>query len=162
MPSLKLEDYADHELLALFHDNSDGSGFATSADVAEQLGHAGQDLKRATQNVAIRFSWLKRYGVMARAETTREIDGRTRRVHGWRLTPVGEQLVTSSLRKAQADAIEALGEERLMALARAFGHRFATADGAVAKMMQRQMRNSEATRKRSGLTMPGTPKPKAA
>lgn len=144
MPSLKLEDYSDHELLALVNDLSDGTGFVTSGAIAEALGQAGDDLKSPTRNVSIRLAWLKRYGVMETAEE--EIDGK--RTRGWRVTHEGAALLSGSLRKAQQEALEGLTEDRVFALARVFGQRFVNSGGMAAKMMEREFRYATGARKR--------------
>jgi hypothetical protein len=144
LPSLKLEDYSDVELLGLMRDLTDSDGLVTAAAIAESLGSAGKELQHASRNVSIRLSWLKRYGVVD--TDTMEVEGR--KVGAWRLTGEGEMLVTGKLAARQREQLEQMSEQNLLALARTFGTRFVRANGTAAKMMEREMRYSVATRKR--------------
>jgi hypothetical protein len=150
LPSLKLEDYSDHELLALVGDLADATGFVTSTAIGEALGEAGSKLGQPARNVSIRLSWLKRYGVMETAEI--EEDGK--RLRGWRVTPEGEAMLSGSLRKQHQEALEGLSEDKVLSLARLFGQRYARAGGMAAKMMEREFKYSMGVRKRTVVAPP--------
>lgn len=138
--SLTLEEFSDRELLFALEENLDGDGLVSSADLVEAMGLASsKDLKHPTQNVAIRLSWLKRYGVVMR-------DPQTKR---WGLTAAGFRLMHGSLRAAERRMLDDLDDERLYAVMQMVGANLGRAQDEAATMVARQWRYSLAERKRS-------------
>lgn len=136
--SLRLEEFSDRELLFAIEDHSDEDGTVSSAELADGLGLSG--LKNPRQNIAIRLSWLKRYGVVAR-------DPQTKR---WNLTYVGAQLVRGGLTAEQRTALTSdLSDERYYALMVEMTRVASDIGDEASIMIQRQWRFAQAERKRS-------------
>lgn len=135
--ALTLEEFSDRELLFALEEHSDAEGLVSSLELAEGLGLSG--LKHPRQNVAIRLSWLKRYGVVYREQET----GR------WGLTPIGERIMHGSLRAAERRAVADLDEGRLYAIMTAISGSMLNAHDEAATMAARQWRYTLAERKRS-------------
>jgi hypothetical protein len=137
--ALTLEEFSDRELLAAFEDHADADGTVSSAELAEGLGLWSRDgLKHPTQNIAIRLSWLKRYGVLGRDPDS----GR------WFLTDAGLRVVHGGLRAKERRALEEFSEDALYAAAEQLGRRMVGAQSEAATMAQRSWRYSLAERKR--------------
>jgi hypothetical protein len=136
--SLTLEDFSDRELLFALEEHADSDGLVTSAALAEGLGLAASGtLKNPTQNVAIRLSWLKRYGVVYRE------------VGRWGLTQVGYRLMHGSLRAAERRALEDIDDERMYAVMQAISSSFTRIHDEAATMAARHWRYTLAERKRT-------------
>lgn len=134
--ALRLEDYSDRELLYALERASDSDGAASSADVARELGITTAN---PHHSVAVRFGWLRRYGVLEREE-----DGR------WALTDDGAAVVRGRLRARAERALEELGEEELWLLSQRLTSRYAASTNAVAAtLVARQWRHGLAVRKRT-------------
>lgn len=141
MATLKLEDFSDRELLWALEDHADGDGTVSSVALAEGLGlkQGPNDFKRPAQNVAIRLSWLKRYGVVYRdADTMR-----------WGLTTVGQSLLHGKLTAAEARALRDMNPEKLLVVMQEIGGVMKTAKAEAAKMAERDWRYTLAQRKRA-------------
>lgn len=136
--ALTLEEFSDRELLFALEEHADGDGLVSSQDLAEGLG-LNERLKHATQSVAIRLSWMKRYGVVRRDDDT----GR------WGLTPAGERVIHGTLRATQRRALDDLDDERLWAAMQLMGNRMINAQGEAAILAARQWRYAIAERKRN-------------
>lgn len=138
--SLTLEDFSDRELLFALEENADSDGLVSSAALAEGLGlTSSSSLKHPHQNVAVRLSWLKRYGVVHRDDETKR----------WGLTMVGYRLLHGSLRAAERRALDELDDERLFAAMEALRSSYSRAGGEAATMAARHWRYTLAERKRS-------------
>lgn len=133
--SLRLEEFSDLELLAALIEHADDEGQISSAELADALGLSG--LKHPRRNVAIRLSWLKRYGVLYRDETTQK----------WGLTPVGETLINGNLRAAERRLLEGLDQGKLYAVIREVSRSMVEAHDEAATMAARQWRHGMAQRK---------------
>lgn len=137
--ALTLEEFSDRELLFAFEEHADADGTITSRELADGLGFEPTDsLKHPQQNIAIRLSWLKRYGVVYRDADS----GR------WGLTQVGYRVLHGGLRARDTKALETLNEDALMAAVELMGRRMLTVNSESATMAQRQWRYSLAQRKR--------------
>lgn len=134
--ALRLEEFSDPELLAALVEHSDERGQISSLELADSLGLSG--LKHPRQNVAIRLSWLKRYGVLYRDDKT----------HKWGLTPIGETLVNGNLRAAERRLLESLDQDKLYAVVREVSRSMLDAHDEAATMAARQWRYGLAQRKR--------------
>jgi hypothetical protein len=100
--SLKLEDFADHELLYALEEHADADGTISSSELADALGLAG--LEHPTNNVSSRLAWLKRYGIVYRDEDTKR----------WGFTPVGMNLMHGRLTAAQTRMLDNLDPDMLL------------------------------------------------
>ena len=134
--ALTLEEFSDPELLASFVEHADEEGQISSTELADALGLSG--LKHPRQNVAIRLSWLKRYGVLYRDEKT----------HKWGLTREGQALLNGNLRATERRALEGLDQARLYAVVQEVSRSMLSAHDEAATMAARQWRYSLAQRKR--------------
>ena len=138
--SLTLEDFSDRELLFALEEHSDGEGTISSHELSDGLGLQPQNgLKHPHMNVAIRLSWLKRYGVVARNDETRR----------WFLTPVGSRLMHGSLKAGERRLMDDLDEDRLFAAMESLGQRMVGAHDEAATMVARHWRYTLAERKRN-------------
>lgn len=137
--SLKLEEFSDRELLFAFEEHADAEGTITSHELADGLGLVASDgLKHPHQNVAVRLSWLKRYGVLYRDPATAR----------WGLTPAGHRVIHGGLKAGQKRALTEFDEDALFAAVELMGRRMVDAHSEAATMAQRQWRYSLAERKR--------------
>jgi hypothetical protein len=135
--SLKLEDFSDHELLYALEDHADADGLVSSEALANGLGLTG--LEHPTQNVAIRLSWLKRYGIVYRDEDT----GR------WGYTPVGRNLMHGRLTAAQKRMLDGMDPDAMLTLVQAVGGKIVTAHREAATMAAREWKYNLAARRRA-------------
>lgn len=104
--SLRLEDYADHELLYLLNDVGDREGWATSQEVADKLGITN---KEGTHNVGSRFAWCFRFGWLEKHEEARPTK--------WRLTDAAlDLLFPTDLSSAAQQALDNLDEAQKVAV----------------------------------------------
>ena len=134
MASLKLEDFSDRELLFAFEDHADEDGLVTSQGLAEGLG-----LNEApTRNVAIRLSWLKRYGVVYRDQDA----------NAWGLTEIGRRVLHGGLTTAQRRALGNVDDDDLFAIMSEVGGKIMGAHAEAAILTERQWRYNFAQRKR--------------
>lgn len=137
---LTLEEFSDRELLFALEENLDGDGLVSSAALGEAMGLASsRGLKHPTQNIAVRLTWLKRYGVVHRDSET----GR------WGLTPAGFRMMHGSLRAAERRMLDDLDDERLFAVMQMVGANILRTQDEAATMVARHWRYSLAERKRS-------------
>ena len=134
---LSLEEFSDRELLFALEEHADGDGLVSSVGLAEGLGLSGR-VKHPTQSIAIRLSWMKRYGVVYRHEET----GR------WGLTDAGARVVHGALRATQRRALDEMDDERLWAAMQVMGARMVRANPEAATLASRAWRYSLAERKR--------------
>jgi DNA-binding IclR family transcriptional regulator len=138
--ALTLEEFSDRELLFALEEHADGDGLVSSQALAEGLGLVSQNgFKHPGRNVAVRLSWLKRYGVVHRDDET----------HRWGLTPVGYRLMHGSLRKAENRMLEDIDDERMFAVMERVGSNLLRSGDEAATMVARHWRYSMAARKRT-------------
>lgn len=110
--SFSLYDLSDRELLFRLNDIADNRGLATSEELADALGIKGV----IPRNVAIRLSWLKRFGAVNNRDTYRvsEETGQRYKVKAWYLTSAGERLIFGQLTAAQKRSLENIDSESLV------------------------------------------------
>ena len=138
--SLTLEEFSDRELLFALEENLDGDGLVSSAALAEAMGLGdSRGLKHPAQNVAVRLSWLKRYGVVHRDKETGK----------WGLTPPGFRIIHGSLRASETKMLTDIDDERLFAVMQMVGSSMLRSGDEAATMVARHWRFSLAERKRS-------------
>jgi hypothetical protein len=101
MQSLKLVDYSDRELLALVRDLQDREGWTSSTALLNRL---GLDHPSPEQCVATRMGWMRRFGAVERHEK----GGR------YRLTPVGEVMVSGKLNSSTENTLNKIKPEQML------------------------------------------------
>ena len=138
--SLTLEEFSDRELLFALEEASDSNGQVSSLALAEALGlQAREGLKHPQQNIAVRLSWLKRYGVVYRDQDS----GR------WGLTDIGSRIVHGSISAGQRRMLADLDEDRLYAVMQELSRSMVRAHDEAATMTARHWRYTLAERKRA-------------
>jgi len=121
---LRLEDLSDREVLLVVADvagESDG-GFADALDIAARLDIGGEYPRRT---VAVRLSWLARWGALQREHERDEggnirykRDGAVKYTQRWGLTPVGWQVASGELRKGLETQLERVDDAQMVVLTR--------------------------------------------
>lgn len=97
LPSLKLNDYADPELLAIITDVADAEGYAESTDIAAQV---GIEARHANRCVGSRFAWMRRWGWVERHPDR----------SAWRLTETGHALISGRVTRTVQRMLDRLSE----------------------------------------------------
>lgn len=144
LTSLKLVDLSDRELLLVLRDVADWDGFASAVDVAERLGVRGEHPHRS---VAVRLSWLKRYGAVEREH---ERDPHTGALlyrgekpvytQRWKMTDTGMAMAVGKLNKSQEATLDKLKDGQMLMAMRWVSQRVAGSDPTVSKLMDREYR----------------------
>lgn len=116
-------DFRDLDIMLTLEERADEEGWAEIGDLASQLGF-GDDL----QPLAIRLSWMRRYGILAYDE----------RHHRWRHTDSGLRVVEAKLRAADGRAIDAIPEESLIDVMANVTKRYHSGDPMIATMLRRE------------------------
>jgi hypothetical protein len=136
---LTLLDLSDREFLLVVMDCAEEDGWADSQDIANVL-----DLNRR-HSASSRLSWLVRWGVVERERAVDEHgkpryrrDDKPVYTQRWRLTPIGVDMATGKLRKAQENALAGARDAEVMMLARTLAQRQRTMPFAVGKLMTRE------------------------
>jgi hypothetical protein len=139
-PKPRVEDAGSVQHLVLL-DCMEEDGWADSQQVADKLDLLSRRLASS------RLSWLARWGIVEREHKRDESgniryhrDGRPMHTQRWRPTPVGHDLATGALRKAQASALENARDHEIALLSRELAARHRTMPFAVSKMMTREWR----------------------
>lgn len=102
--NLPLEEFSDFELLYVLEDVADDSGWASSSEIATQI---GIDNKYPANCVGSRLGWLNRYGVME----SESVKGETR----WRLNEKGNLLLhPNRLSQGIINVLDSLDEGQRM------------------------------------------------
>lgn len=129
LTTLRVTDVRDREVMGWLRDAA-VDGWASSRDVVDSVGRsAWADPDTAHRMVAIRFSWLWRYGALYREHLTDERGELRFRKNGqpfygqrWSLTDIGQRWLDGSLNAAQIqnelDAEYEGADEELRALIR--------------------------------------------
>ena len=99
-------------------------GEAETWELTEALGFAEQD----RQGVAIRLSWMRRYGML-------EFDEERRL---WRLSPGGERVAAARVKAAASRQIEALPDEAMVEVMASVTSRYRHGDPMVADLLRRE------------------------
>jgi len=145
LTSLRLLDLSDRELLLVLRDVADGVGWATAVDIAERLGVQGDHPHRS---VAVRLSWLKRYGAVEREHERDPHTGALLYTRGdkpvytqrWKMTDIGLQMATGKLTKTQEAAFDRLKDGQMLMTMRWLSQRVVASDPTVGKLMDREYR----------------------
>lgn len=135
---LTLLDLSDREFLLVVMDAAEDDGWSDSLDIANRL-----DVER--RNASSRLSWLVRWGVVEREHKRDEHgniryhrDGKAMHTQRWRLTPIGVDMATGKLRKAQENALAGARDAEVLMLARTLAQRQRQLPFAVGKLMTRE------------------------
>lgn len=113
--SLKVTDISDREVLWWLHDAADDDGWASSKEIAENVGKGmWADPDSAHKIVSARLSWLMRYGAVAREHLEKDgqpmyhKNGRPKYGQRWRLLPWGEAWMRSRMSRGLENGIAKL------------------------------------------------------
>jgi hypothetical protein len=120
-----LYDFRDLDLMLKIADEGDNEGWVETRELARALGVAEED---SSSGVAIRLSWMRRYGML-------EFDEEHR---CWRLSVGGERVVNAKLRAAKAKAIDAIPDEQLVDVMAHVTTRYRLGDPVMATMLRRE------------------------
>lgn len=129
--SLTLYDFSDPEFLAVCQDVQNAFGYFKTTEVSDRL---NLDVKHPNNNVGIRLGWLKRYGVVEREE-----DKESDYYRHWRLTEEGAAVVNAHLNPNQRRAMEGLGIEQSLEVAKLLTDRYQVSGRATANLVRRQI-----------------------
>lgn len=121
--SFALMEFSDRELLNVILDTEDENGYVTTEQIMEAVGIAH---KHAKSCVGIRFSWMRRYGVVDRHEKK-----------GWTLTPVGRRIALGALSDEEKVILRNLTSEQLMEATRLMTGRYQRAGATASTLMRR-------------------------
>lgn len=115
----------DREILYILTDVSDDEGYATTEEVAEQIGLNTSKAKNPNSNVGVRLGYMRRIGLLVR-ERVVETDPEVGRKHfwAWKLTQAGEDFRNGRLSNPQRAVVESLKEAQLPDLSAAFAQAY--------------------------------------
>jgi hypothetical protein len=142
---LTLLDISDREMLLIVRDlTAQSDGYVSSAEMAEHMDLIGDHPNRT---VAVRLSWLARYGAVEREyvrDTTGNIrvhrNGKLMHTQRWRLTDLGLAMATGKLTKSQQKTLDNLGDGQMLMTMRWLTQRVVGSDAQVGKLMDREYR----------------------
>jgi hypothetical protein len=147
---LRLENFSDRELLYLLVDMADNEGWASAQDIVEMPELRALDYPEPRRAVALRLSWLTRYGILER-EHLRDEDGNFIYIAGdesrpklgqrWRLTELGVAFVNrGSLTQRQLTSLEGMDTARMWDVARVLTGRARGGSFGERKLIERELR----------------------
>lgn len=116
-----LYDFRDLDLMLKL--DAEG-GSAETWEIAEALGFSEAD----RQGIAIRLSWMTRYG-MLKFDAERRI---------WSLSKGGERVVNARMKAAAAKQIEALPDESMVEVMASVATRYRLGDPMIADLLRRE------------------------
>lgn len=119
----RLHDFRDLDLLLKIENEADEEGWVETEHAARSLGF-GDD----QQPLGIRFSWMRRYGML-------EFDEKRRM---WRLTPAAQRVTEARMRAAQASSLEKLPDELMVEVMSKVTQRYMHGSPMVATMLRRE------------------------
>jgi len=134
---LRLQEMSDRELLLRLQDVADADGYASAEDIGEALGIEPEHRVRV---ITSRLTWLKRWGAVDREplDEVERIPGGVRRLRMWKLSPIGHQMATGQLRKAQQEAIQNARDGDVLELTAMLAHVQRTGPLTVRNLMRRE------------------------
>lgn len=141
---LRLEDLSDREVLLIVADACGSNGdFADSLDIAARLDVGGEHPRRT---VAVRLSWLARWGAVerehARDPDTGQLryhrDGKVMHTQRWRLTASGWAVASGEMRKGLTNQLDRVDDGQMLVLTRWLARRNASATAR--KLSEREWR----------------------
>jgi len=120
---LSLYDFRDLDLMhKLAEQNGDG---VSTHDLADMLGF---EEKEGTQSVAVRFTWMRRYGMVAFDDEERT----------WSLSPSGRRVVSAQLRAPALRTIEQMPDEQMVEAMALVTSRFQRGEAMIGHMLRRE------------------------
>jgi hypothetical protein len=123
-PHLTLLDLSDRELLLVLRDVANAAtGYALAADIADRL-DIGEDGRRSSQG---------------RLELTP--GGNPVKLQGWKLTDVGFQMATGTLKKGTQKTLDSLDDGAMLMTMRWLSQRVVGSNATVSKLMDREYRH---------------------
>ena len=123
MPSeLSLYDFRDLDLLLKLAAEADNDGGITTAQMADALN------TKSMHNVASRFAWMKRYGMLERDEKTM----------AWYMTDGAKRVVMARMRAAQSKQLESMPDESMISVMSHVAQRYRFGDPMIAQMLRRE------------------------
>lgn len=120
-----LYDFRDMDLLFGISREGDNDGWSQVETLAHAMGFRNGDGNRA---MAIRLSWMQRYGMV-------EYSGERRM---WRLSPGGVRVTEAHLKAAQQRTIEAVPDEALVDVMSHITGRYMHGDPLIANLLRRE------------------------
>jgi hypothetical protein len=128
LSGLTLNEFSDEEFLAKVMDTN-GDGWISTDEISDAI---NLDVQYPNSNVGIRLSWLKRFGVVERDFDTGM----------WRVTKIGQDLVTAKFSSPAAKAIDAIDDSQLFLLSQRLSSRYERVNPATANLVRRQFARS--------------------
>lgn len=125
---VRIADFSDRELLALFLDLGGAADAREFAQRVFGLSDGHDELPHFTRCVTSRMVWMRRYGLVERAD-----DGR------WQISKLGVALRTSEVPESVVNGIDRLGENRSLNLANVVGVKLVEANEIQGRAMQREL-----------------------
>jgi len=125
---LRIRDFSDRELLALFIDMGGSCSAAEMAQRVFDLKDGDEHIPRQTRCVTSRFVWMRRYGLVSRDE-----EGR------WQISQAGSLLRTARIPDSMATNIDRMAEDRMLDLANTVGLKLVAASEIQGRAMQREL-----------------------
>lgn len=120
-----LYDFRDLDLMLKVADLGDNEGWIETRALAEALGVPDDE---KTSGVAIRLSWMRRYGMLEFDENRRM----------WRLSSGGQRVTEARLRAAAAKQIDSVPDEALVDVMAHVTTRYRLGDPVMATMLRRE------------------------
>lgn len=133
MASATLYDYSDREMLHILDDVAGPDGWIETEHIARKMfgaTNSGPPSKDALRCVAVRMSWMRRYGLVEKSGKSREAR--------WRMTEFGERALKAGLKSSEVKAVENLDEEDLAEVMMRFGARYHYVSREAATLMRRE------------------------
>jgi len=139
---LTLLDVSDRELLLLVRDHANAGGWVWPGDMAVVLDIGGDHPERT---VSSRFSWLKRYGALGRAEGTEAHCRNDAGQLGWGLTDLGLAIAVGKLRKTMEQQLDRMSDgDRIMLTRWLTSHAFNNGSATMGRLIDREYRFGKA------------------
>jgi hypothetical protein len=123
MSGASVYDFRDLDLMIKLADSRGDGLVVGSQELAESMG-----LDDNARAVAIRCSWMARYGMLSFDDNAR----------GWKLTRGGERVVEAKLRASSVRAIEALDDDQMVGVMAHVTSRYQHGDAMLAEMLRRE------------------------
>lgn len=142
---LTLLDISDREMLLIVRDlAATTDGYISSAEMAEHMGIIGDHPNRT---VAVRLSWLARFGAVerehlqdAQGNIRYHRNGKVMTTQRWKLTDLGLAMATGKLNKTQQRTLDNLGDGQMLMTMRWLTQRVVGSSAQVGKLMDREYR----------------------
>lgn len=140
LTALTVYDFSDRELLLIVMEicEGNGNGFATSIEIAEQLGIRS---KHPQASVGSRMAMLKRIGAVLKNPEVPE-----NKNSEWAVTPLGASLATGRLKASTERAIDNMDEGQLLLLTRKVGQSYSSVNTTAGQLLRREWKTQTGLR----------------